>query len=249
MTMSAKKDEIASASELSRTGDVANRGAANDAVPFTTSGSRNLWLIGAAMSIGLVILGGILQGSLSNRWGVSENVKEIGGRLSTIPLQLGVWQADKNQEIDELSLKLLECEGYILRTYVHQSTGEKVNVAVFFGPKGPIAVHTPEVCYSSKNVVPTSERVAKSNDYDGMNNEIWRLGFVTPGIERDKLNVAYAWSDGGAWTAAVNPRFWRTDYLYKIQTATPVIGNKQDTTDEFFRAFLPELRKVMRTGA
>jgi len=215
--------------------------------PGTGKGQKG-WVLASCVAFALIILGGVLQGSLSNRWGVSENVKEIGGRLRTLPMTLGSWTAIREEEIEPATLQLLECEGYIDRMYVNQATGESIRVNVFFGPKGPIAVHTPEVCYSARAVVPTSERAAKSNDYDGLPNEVWRLGFVGTGIEKEKLSVAYAWSDGGPWAAAKNPRFWRTDYLYKIQTATPTIGNKQDTTDEFFKVFLPELRQVMRTN-
>jgi hypothetical protein len=34
--------------------------------------------------------------------------------------------------------------------------------------------------------------------------------------------------------------------LYKIQTSCRATGKKEDSTDEFFKAFLPEARKVMR---
>ena len=117
---------------------------------------------------------------------------------------------------------------------------------VIYGPKGPVAVHTPEVCYSARAVNQTSSREAVGFDLDGEPGELWKLAFETNTFDKRKMSVYYGWSDGGAWTAAKNPRFWRTDYLYKIQTACQSSGNKEDSTDEFFKVFLPEVRKQMR---
>ncbi|MFN7731670.1 MAG: exosortase-associated EpsI family protein [Pirellula sp.] len=203
------------------------------------------WLVGIAVSLALIGVGGLLQGSMSNRWGVPKKYTEIGAALKEVPMKLGQWQAVEEQTMDPTQLAILECEGYILRSYVHQSTGESINVAVLFGPKGPIAVHTPEICFSSVNMQPTSLRAPQKFDFDKEQNTFWRLGFVSSSIEKTKLSVAYAWSDGGPWVAAEQPRFWRSDYLYKIQTAARTLNSKQDSTEEFFRLFLPELRKYM----
>lgn len=215
-----------------------------DSTPETSKGQFR-WILGAAVSLALIAVGGLLQGSMSNRWGVPQKYTEIGATLREIPMKIGPWQAAEEQTMEPSHLATLECEGYILRNYVHQSTGESINVAVLFGPKGPIAVHTPEICFSSVNMQTTSMRAPQKFDFDGEQNTFWRLGFVSNSIEKTKLSVAYAWSDGGPWVAAERPRFWRSDYLYKIQTAARTLNSKQDSTEEFFRYFLPELRKSM----
>lgn len=203
------------------------------------------WVVGTVVSLALIVVGGLLQGSMSNRWGIPKKYTEIGATLRDIPMRFGSWVANEEQEMEASHVKTLECEGYILRTYVHQSTGESINVVVLFGPKGPIAVHTPEICFSSVNLQATSLRAPQSFDFDGEQNTFWRLGFVSNSIEKNKLSVTYAWSDGGPWVASEYPRFWRTDYLYKIQTAARTLNSKQDTTEEFFRLFLPALRQCM----
>ena len=202
-------------------------------------------MLASLTAILLVGLGGWIHGELANRWGVSTDVIALGERLRQVPLELGSWRSHGDKELSESTLTLLECKGYLNRSYVHQGTGEVVTVAVMFGPKGPIAVHTPEVCYSSQNVQPNEKREAVSNDFDGEQNQFWKLSFSTNTLEKGKLNVMYAWSDGGAWQASESPRFWRTNYLYKIQTAAQGLGVKEASTDEFFRFFLPELRKQM----
>jgi hypothetical protein len=201
------------------------------------------WFLGVAVAAALVFLGGILHGYYSNRWGVPLNVQKIGEELSMAPLEFGDWTAEGDKELTEAVASLLECKGSLNRVYFNRKTGAVVSVAILFGPKGPIAVHTPEICYSSRDVRATGGRKAVANQFDGLTNQLWSLMFESNNIEKSKLSVRYAWSDGGEWVAAEAPRFWRTDYLYKLQTAAQLGSNGKDPTDDFLRDFLPELRK------
>ncbi len=217
--------------------------------PVAGAKELNRWWLGVLTALALVISGGALHGQWSNRWGVKQDNVALGNKLRTIPMEIGDWYCQEEVQLDEDVEKLLEVnetKGYISRVYTHRSTGEAVNVFVIFGPKGPVAVHTPEVCYSARAVNQTTAREAVGFDLDGEPGELWKLAFETNTFDKRKMSVYYGWSDGGAWTAAKNPRFWRTDYLYKIQTACQASGNKEDSTDEFFKVFLPEVRKQMR---
>jgi hypothetical protein len=205
------------------------------------------WYFGIASALAIILFGGVAHGVLSNRWGVAEDIQSLGKQLNSIPMEIGPWKCDEEAKIeDRVIYGILEANGYISRVYVHQATGEAVNVFLVFGPKGPIAVHTPEICYSARAVTPTSERQAVPCEYDGTEGSIWKLGFETNSIDKRKMSVYYGWTDGGPWQASKSPRFWRTDFLYKIQTSCQASGKKEDSTDEFFKLFLPEVRKVMR---
>jgi len=204
------------------------------------------WLVCVSIGLIMILFGGAAHGLLSNRWGVAEDIQSLGKQLNAIPMSIGPWKCDEEGVLDQRVLDILEANGYISRVYVHQSTGEAVNVFMVFGPKGPIAVHTPEVCYSARAVNQTEERQAVPCDYDGKDGTIWKLGFETNTIDKRKMSVYYGWTEGGPWQAANSPRFWRTDFLYKIQTSCQATGKKEDSTDEFFKAFMPEARKVMR---
>jgi len=227
---------------------------AESAVPEATSAPQNIargadltkWFIGMSCALAMVLLGGVAHGVLSNRWGVSEDIQALGNQLRSIPMEIGPWKCEEEGKLDDKVAETLEVKGYISRVYVHQATGELVNVFMVFGPKGPIAVHTPEVCYSARAVTQTSDRQAVPCDYDGKDGTIWKLGFETNSIDKRKMSVYYGWTEGGPWQAANSPRFWRTDFLYKIQTSCQATGKKEDSTDEFFKAFMPEARKVMR---
>lgn len=204
------------------------------------------WIIGTATALAMIVFGGVAHGLLSNRWGISQDIQALGKQLGTIPMELGPWKCAEETELDDRVVQMLEATGYISRMYVHQATGEAVNVFLVFGPKGPIAVHTPEVCYSARAVTQTAARQSVPCDYDAQNGTLWKLGFETNTIDKRKMSVYYGWTDGGPWQAANSPRFWRTDFLYKIQTSCQATGKKEDSTDEFFKVFMPEVRKVMR---
>lgn len=205
------------------------------------------WLVGVGSAIALLVLGGVAHGLFSNRWGVAQDIVALGQKLSQVPTEIGPWKCTQDSKLDDSVEKMLEAKGYISRLYTHQTTGESVNVFVVFGPKGPIAVHTPEVCYSARAVTQTSERTSTPVEPEFKEGNLWKLAFETNTVDKRKMNVFYGWSEGGAWQAAANPRFWRTDYLYKIQTSCQATGKKEDSTDEFFKLFLPELRKQMRS--
>lgn len=213
---------------------------------IATGSELNRWFLGIGSALAIILFGGVAHGVLSNRWGVAEDIQSLGKQLGSIPMELGPWKCSEESKLDERVVGILEATGYISRLYVHQATGEAVNVFLVFGPKGPIAVHTPEICYSSRAVTQTSERQSVACDYDGTNGTIWKLGFEANSIDKRKMSVFYGWSDGGPWQAAKSPRFWRTDFLYKIQTSSNATGKKEDSTDEFFKLFMPEVRKVMR---
>ena len=205
------------------------------------------WLVGVGSAIALLVLGGVAHGLFSNRWGVAQDIVAFGQNLSQVPTEIGPWKCIQDSKLDDNVEKTLEAKGYISRVYAHQTTGESVNVFVVFGPKGPIAVHTPEVCYSARAVTQTSDRTPTPVEPESKDGALWKLTFKTNTVDERKMNVFYGWSEGGPWQAAANPRFWRTDYLYKIQTSCQATGNKEDSTDEFFKLFLPELRKQMRS--
>jgi hypothetical protein len=118
----------------------------NPTLPAMTAELKK-WFMGIGCALGLILLGGVAHGVLSNRWGVSENIQALGSQLNSIPMEIGPWKCSEEGKLeDRVIYGILEASGYISRVYVHQSTDEAINVFLVFGPKGPVAVHTPEIC-------------------------------------------------------------------------------------------------------
>lgn len=199
-----------------------------------------------AIILGLTLLSGIVHGVLDGRWSQSLDLIEIGGRLDGISEQFGDWELSEREQLDEGAAELLRCYGSIVRVYKNIKSGAEVNVAVLFGPRGPIAVHTPEVCYDSvgtKQVGPTRRETIVA---DAERHGLWSVQFRRDPNPDPSLEVWYAWSDGGNWKDSDYPRFWLTENLYKIQVAGSVGGGDRGPVADFLEAFLPEIQKQLK---
>ena len=93
-------------------------------------------------------------------------------------------------------------------------------LAVIVGPPGPISVHTPEICYSGAEYTQIGERQAVFLGDGGAKQSAWLTQFPRT-TSRGMACVYYAWSDGGNWKAADQPRvsFAGRPLLYKFQLA------------------------------
>jgi len=145
-------------------------------------------------------------------------------------------------------LQMLSCAGYVNRKYVDRETGDVVSLAIYVGPPGPIAVHTPEVCYSSRDY--TAEGARKRVDFPGSNeigHTLWNTRFRSNNAIGERLSVYYGWLADDAWTAAESPRFAYagSPMLFKLQIAAPVPPADAAEQKDPCRAFLQEL---MRSG-
>src|SRR5262245_23228091 len=99
----------------------------------------------ALVAILLVIGGGIVHGFWTDRWGTSPAPAEAGRRLKAVPLRAGDGAAAPlpNKAGPE------SLAGQLYRRYVHQVNGTVITVALYTGLPGPVAIHTPDVCYKA----------------------------------------------------------------------------------------------------
>jgi len=199
--------------------------------------------LACAVLIALTLLSGVLHGRMSNRWGQASRLAEAGSLLLGLPAEIGDWQqvGDSHQLSGEAAA-VLECSGYVIRNYIHRDTRESVTVGLIVGPSGPMSVHTPEVCYSSREfpMIAGPERQV-----------LWRTTHKSVRLEGTALLVYYGWNDGTRWTAAEHPRFAYAGkpYLYKLQLAVPAplaaSGDYEDAGLRFLRDFLPVAKQHM----
>ena len=203
-----------------------------------------------ASAIGLTLAGGILHGRLSQRWGPNDQAAAAGRRLAEFPDQFGDWTTRERSELSKKTADMLQCTGYLNRSFIHQTTGEIVNVAVIVGPPGPISVHTPEICYTSSHYrVLQGRRAVKTRDRTGEQIETWALTLESTRVDKSLLRVHYAWAQEGRWAAIANPRFTTAGqpFLYKLQLAALLpSGSDADDNDpcsNFLADFAPAFKR------
>ena len=194
----------------------------------------------------ICVVSGLAHGWLDGRWVNRPNIEAISAQLKELPTEFDDWSLVANQELPESAQSMLQCYGYALQVYENSKTGRRVNVAVLFGPRGPIAVHTPEICYSGQGLTLSGNRSREVIDIGGNEHTFWRVNFRSKLDSKPQLESYYAWSDGSNWQAAEHPRVWLTGRLYKIQLACePTRAGEVSDAVLFLQQFLPELQPLL----
>lgn len=213
---------------------------------------HSLFWLAMVLVVGMTLLSGVLHGRMRNRWGPSPDTVFAADKLAEIAQQFGDWRLQSTGELDETARAMLECSGYFVRDYQNRVTGDVVSVMVLLGPPGPISVHTPEICYPSRNYQSRGERQQVTIPGPaGKGDTFWALDYKTDSVQGDLFRIYYAWNTGDYWSAADDPRFAFAGqpYLYKIQLSTRLpLGTKPGADDpcrKFLQDFIPVARKCL----
>lgn len=220
--------------------------------PLNLKKSWRALLLGTLI-VALTLASGMVDRRLSLGLSTEADLAPAGKHLEKLPNEFGNWQLQASRPMDPLILKTLQCSGSVLRKYMNQATGESVDLSLIVGPSGPTSVHTPEVCYSSRDyeqlAAPQKFQVrAESKPAESF----WRLIFRSTGPRLDELTVAYAWNDGTGWQASSQPRFQFSGrrLLYKLQlasySASGEAASRRDPIREFLLDFLPVFDRLQK---
>lgn len=200
--------------------------------------------------IGLTVFSGILRGRIDSRWG-REEMTASAERIESMPKTLGMWHADELSKLSDSASRMLRCEGNVVGSYVEESTGHQVSMVFLVGPTGPLAVHTPEVCYGSNNFSVVENRAQKIiTDVDGTDHEFSVITFKENRAGNRLLRVYYAWNYDGNWRSPAHPRtsFAGRPMLHKIQIATHALttNGEADAGERFLIDNLPNLGALIK---
>jgi hypothetical protein len=188
---------------------------------------------------------GAMAGKFNNRWGQPVDLIAAGERLDQVRQNFGDWEMLQEFEFDADVAQMLQCSGHLHRAYRHKPTGDVVNMFVIVGPPGPISVHTPEICYSSRDydIIAPRERLSV-----GDGQTFWGLSMRGNDLMANAMHIAYAWSAGQNWQAAEQPRFTfgGQPLLYKLQLSSRTADNlpesAEKTSERFLKEFLPVIQ-------
>jgi hypothetical protein len=197
----------------------------------------------------LVLLSGLAHGLWTNRWATTAGPEAGAARLESLPMTLGEWDGQA-QEMNPRELALAEVSGYVKRQYVNRRTGSVVSLLMVCGRPGPVAVHSPSVCYAGAGYEPVGA-TAKHAEPGTPPDEFWVSQFrKAEAAVPVNLRLWYAWNATGTWQAADNPRvtFARYPILYKMYVVRELPRAdeplEEDPSVDFLRLLLPEIQKA-----
>jgi Protein of unknown function (DUF3485) len=208
-------------------------------------------------SLGLILAAGTVYGIRVERWGASPELVAATARLSRVPTVVGDWVGSDFEQTD--AARLIEngtITGMVSRQYRNRKTGESVALMVVCGKPGPIATHTPEICYGNRGYVAAAspERLSVTNGAASGPAELWLGHFKrTKDAVPESLLISWTWraAVAGNWTAVDNPRVTFAPYraLYKIyivRQASPEDPRPdQKQCIDFLNVLLPTLESSL----
>jgi hypothetical protein len=198
--------------------------------------------LSSAMSLAVVIATGIAHGAWTGRWKPSPNRAAAQARLSRIPTTLGTWRGE-SLAFDRRDLERSGVDGCVARRYVDDESGDSLTMLLVSGAPGPIAVHTPDICYTGAGYeevsAPSHLEIQPRRSSRGA--ELFAADYRSRDVAQPRyLRVYWAWSRGGAWTAPSNPRvtFATAPVLYKIYVVRELFALGEARDDDSAIDFL-----------
>jgi hypothetical protein len=198
----------------------------------------------------LVAAAGVVHGLRTDRWGAPPDVGAAAARLDAVSNALGDWEG-RPMEMDARQLVVAEAAGHLARRYLNRRTNAEVSVVVLCGRPGPIAVHSPEICYPGAGFVRDGDRQTRSlpGDDGARASQLFAARFTKTGTPPETLAVFWGWGTDGAWSASADARveFARAPYLYKLYVIRRLPRaddpGAEEPTKDLLRVLLPELEK------
>jgi hypothetical protein len=199
-----------------------------------------------------VLLTGVVHGVWTDRWSTLEAATTA--RLECLPMTLGDW---KGQDVEIDRRFLGPVTGCIHRRYVNQRNGVAVSLTLVSGRPGPVAIHTPDVCYVASGFRPASaEKFVPRLDPSLPAAEFMTAQFVkSKSAEQTNLRVFWSWNADGRWVVADTPRFAFAPYrvLYKLHLVRELAVAGEPLDDDpcvqLMQQLLPELQKTVFSPA
>jgi hypothetical protein len=207
-------------------------------------------ILAGTIAIVAVLGTGVVHGLWTDRWKVGEAPAAAAARLTKVSFTLDDWEGEPLDAAPTLGDALA---GHLYRRYVNRQSGQSVVVAVFCGRPGPIAVHTPDVCYAGGGYdvgTPVRHTVSPGAQTPPAELKTAQL-FKTRSSDRSQLRIFWSWSADGNWTAPDNPRFTfaRRPFLYKLYVIRETSSGGQSLDSEpcleLLQLLLPELQRCL----
>jgi hypothetical protein len=210
-------------------------------------------LLPAVATVAILLGSGYVHGLWSFRWSAAGEVRAAAERLAAVPAAFGDWSGT-DAPLDDRQAKVGRIDASVSRRYVNARTGRAVTILLVCGRPGPIAAHSPEVCYTGSGYEVEVERAKVAIDYGGPRPaEFWSIRVAKPDAAHpERIIVDYGWFADGVWTApAGEARLYFAGHpvLYKLYAIReqPRADDRPDfdPTADFLGEFLPRIQVVL----
>ncbi len=205
----------------------------------------------AVLAAALIVATGFATGQWTGRWHTPEQLAQSASRIASLPANMGDWHGE-DVPLDERQVKMAHLAGYIQRRYRNKATNGEVTVLLMCGRPGPIAVHTPDVCFTGNGFELSDTPGRYTPEGFSADKATFALGdFRNDGSAAlSRLNVLWAWTADGRWDAPARPRFTyaRAPVLYKLYFVfdmQPTGRLEDDPRNKFIPLFLTEIDRVV----
>ncbi len=207
---------------------------------------RNLALVAASL---MLLVSGLVHGLWTDRWQPGRDVDDFIARLDAIPRDVGDWHG-KDVALPGDQQRAARIDGYCYRRYQNATSRHTVTMLLVCGRAGPIAVHTPDVCFEGAGYRAAMKPAPFELTYGPEDAE---AGLRTMRFGKEhaafpmEIRVFWTWNDGSGWQAPENPRlaYAGRHALYKMyvlrETTDEDVRPEDDPCAEFLRQFLPEV--------
>jgi hypothetical protein len=204
------------------------------------------------IALALLALSGLAHGLVTSRWHKSEALEMALARVPDVPLTLGPWEGH-DLETDPEVFAQARAEAYWMRNYQKGAAGPGVTAILMCGRAGPLAVHTPDVCYrgAGYEMAGPETRIEVPVAGAGEPAQLWTAVFrKEQPTGFGQLRLFWTWSAEGSWQAPGSPRlaFAGQPALYKLYVVREMTADEPLAGDpglEFVGRLLPELNRVL----
>jgi hypothetical protein len=199
----------------------------------------------------LVAFAGLAHGLATSRWHRSAALERALARVADVPLRIGSWQGHALPTDPEVFAQA-RAEAYWMRRYQETGTARAVTVILMCGRPGPLAVHTPDVCYRGAGYEMAGSAASLDVSLkDGTKGQLWTAVFSKEqGMAGGQLRLFWMWNADGQWQAPASPRmaFAGRSALYKLYVVRELAGAEPlsaDPTLDFIGQLLPALNGAL----
>lgn len=199
----------------------------------------------------VIVASGVAHGVQTFRWRPPAGFDRIQDALTAVPAPADGWAAVENP-FEPGDLERAGIRSHLSRVYQQARTGRAVTVLLVAGLPGPIAVHTPDVCFRGLGYVPVAAPEAVPLPTGDGEAKFWRMECQnSSGPAPRRLMVYWGWNGGGGWEApdpsVARGRYALKPVLYKLYLVADVTaGKKTDPVPEFAPRWMPGAARALR---